>query len=167
MHFVKFVVRISRDLFRKRSCRKSKRRSCSPLGTACLSGNGATNPSTPIGMGPLDMNECPTPPSSAQNRYVHEKHKTICENKTHRKRKSFESSKEITEPNSKMELCARFGLISIVNCPRRIISDSLYLKLYILFFIVLLVKFQSTQNSGNAYIGQFKSERFVGSSLGT
>lgn len=58
-----------RDLFRKRSCRKSKRRSCSPLGTACLSGNGATNPSTPISMGPNDINDCPTPPSSAQNRY--------------------------------------------------------------------------------------------------
>lgn len=58
-----------RDLFRKRSCRKSKRRSCSPLGTACLSGNGATNPSTPISATPNDINECPTPPSSAQNRY--------------------------------------------------------------------------------------------------
>ncbi|XP_031640448.1 uncharacterized protein LOC116352191 isoform X2 [Contarinia nasturtii] len=57
----------SRDLFRKRSCRKSKRRSCSPLGTACLSGNNATNPSTPISMGPNDMSDCPTPPSSAQN----------------------------------------------------------------------------------------------------
>ncbi|XP_055321054.1 GTP-binding protein REM 1 [Sitodiplosis mosellana] len=57
----------SRDLFRKRSCRKSKRRSCSPLGTACLSGNNATNPSTPNSMGVNEINECPTPPSSAQN----------------------------------------------------------------------------------------------------
>lgn len=57
-----------RDLFRKRSCRKSKRRSCSPLGTTCLSGNNVTNPSTPISMGPNDINDCPTPPTSAQNR---------------------------------------------------------------------------------------------------
>lgn len=59
----------TRDLFRKRSCRKSKRRSCSPLGTACLSGNGATNPCTPISACPNDINDCSTPPSSAQNRY--------------------------------------------------------------------------------------------------
>ncbi|XP_050096313.1 uncharacterized protein LOC126578097 isoform X1 [Anopheles aquasalis] len=40
----------SRDLFRKRSIRKSKRRACSPLGGAiCLAGmGGSTNPSTPV-----------------------------------------------------------------------------------------------------------------------
>ncbi|XP_055601477.1 uncharacterized protein LOC129750541 isoform X2 [Uranotaenia lowii] len=41
----------SRDLFRKRSIRKSKRRACSPLGgaTICLTGmGGGTNPSTPV-----------------------------------------------------------------------------------------------------------------------
>lgn len=64
------LIFVYRDLFRKRSCRKSKRRSCSPLGTACLSGNGATNPCTPMSMGPTDMSECPTPPSSIQNRCV-------------------------------------------------------------------------------------------------
>lgn len=38
-----------RDLFRKRSYRKSKRRACSPLSGACLSGgNGGTNPSSPV-----------------------------------------------------------------------------------------------------------------------
>ncbi|XP_038115024.1 mucin-5AC isoform X1 [Culex quinquefasciatus] len=44
----------SRDLFRKRSIRKSKRRACSPLGgTICLSGmGGGTNPSTPVAATP-------------------------------------------------------------------------------------------------------------------
>lgn len=58
---------ISRDLFRKRSYRKSKRRACSPLGgTTCLSGNTGTNPSTPVGPCVIDTN---TPPSSIQNRW--------------------------------------------------------------------------------------------------
>ncbi|XP_070494454.1 uncharacterized protein [Chironomus tepperi] len=56
----------SRDLFRKRSSRKSKRRACSPLGvtTTCLSGNTNTNPSTPLGPANDAAN---TPPSSIQN----------------------------------------------------------------------------------------------------
>ncbi|XP_037050970.1 ras-related protein RSR1 isoform X2 [Bradysia coprophila] len=59
----------SRDLFRKRSYRKSKRRACSPLGSACLSGNGGTNPSTPVSAttNNLGCNEFNTPPSSAQS----------------------------------------------------------------------------------------------------
>ncbi|KAG4069972.1 hypothetical protein HA402_015196 [Bradysia odoriphaga] len=59
----------SRDLFRKRSCRKSKRRACSPLGSACLSGNGGTSPSTPVSAttNNLGCNEFNTPPSSAQS----------------------------------------------------------------------------------------------------
>ncbi|CRL06868.1 CLUMA_CG019466, isoform B [Clunio marinus] len=54
----------SRDLFRKRSYRKSKRRACSPLGTTCLSGNTGTNPSTPVGPCIIDTS---TPPNSIQN----------------------------------------------------------------------------------------------------
>lgn len=59
-----------RDLFRKRSCRKSKRRACSPLGSACLTGNGGTQPGTPVSVGPINCssNELSTPPSSAQSR---------------------------------------------------------------------------------------------------
>lgn len=59
--------RFCRDLFRKRSSRKSKRRACSPLGvtTTCLSGNTNTNPSTPVGPANDAAN---TPPSSIQNR---------------------------------------------------------------------------------------------------
>jgi Rad and Gem related GTP binding protein 1 len=59
-----------RDLFRKRSIKKSKRRACSPLGaTTCLSGNGPTNPNTPISIAPLN-DFINTPPSSVQSRYV-------------------------------------------------------------------------------------------------
>lgn len=58
-----------RDLFRKRSTRRSKRRACSPLNvaaSACLTGNGGTNPSTPVnGVG---IHEFITPPGSAQSR---------------------------------------------------------------------------------------------------
>ncbi|GAB0089658.1 hypothetical protein DMENIID0001_042370 [Sergentomyia squamirostris] len=62
----------SRDLFRKRSTRKSKRRACSPLGsaaTACLTGSGGTNPGTPVSIGPVagTGHDCPTPPGSAQS----------------------------------------------------------------------------------------------------
>lgn len=68
----------SRDLFRKRSIRKSKRRACSPLGGAiCLSGmGGGTNPSTPvsgvpasggIGGGGGGGNFVETPPGSAHS----------------------------------------------------------------------------------------------------
>ncbi|XP_037904122.1 uncharacterized protein LOC119647289 isoform X2 [Hermetia illucens] len=60
----------SRDLFRKRSCRKSKRRACSPLGvaaTACLTGNGGTNPSTPMGPPTNLISEFNTPPGSAHS----------------------------------------------------------------------------------------------------
>lgn len=51
--FTNFTLSIYlRDLFRKRSYRKSKRRACSPLGgaaTACLTGGqGGTNPSSPV-----------------------------------------------------------------------------------------------------------------------
>lgn len=55
-----------RDLFRKRSYRKSKRRACSPLGaTTCLSGNtGPNTPGTPVGP-VIDTN---TPPTSIQSR---------------------------------------------------------------------------------------------------
>ncbi|XP_052843621.1 uncharacterized protein LOC128256934 isoform X3 [Drosophila gunungcola] len=48
----------SRDLFRKRSIRKSKRRACSPLNAGCL------NASTPLG--PLGESVA-TPPGSAQS----------------------------------------------------------------------------------------------------
>ncbi|XP_058838177.1 uncharacterized protein LOC131693922 isoform X1 [Topomyia yanbarensis] len=65
----------SRDLFRKRSIRKSKRRACSPLGGAiCLSGlgggggGGGTNPSTPVSMGPVPGGGfADTPPGSAHS----------------------------------------------------------------------------------------------------
>ncbi|XP_055688182.1 uncharacterized protein LOC129792837 isoform X1 [Lutzomyia longipalpis] len=61
----------SRDLFRKRSTRKSKRRACSPLGsaaTACLTGSGGTNPGTPVSIGPtVTGHDYPTPPGSAQS----------------------------------------------------------------------------------------------------
>lgn len=65
-----FTFFVYRDLFRKRSYRKSKRRACSPLGSACLSGNGGTNPSTPVSAttNNLGCNEFNTPPSSAQSR---------------------------------------------------------------------------------------------------
>ncbi|KAG5678375.1 hypothetical protein PVAND_008056 [Polypedilum vanderplanki] len=58
----------SRDLFRKRSYRKSKRRACSPLGVTatCLSGNSNTNPSTPVGQGG-GIDSIGTPQNSAQN----------------------------------------------------------------------------------------------------
>ncbi|BFG06222.1 AF4/FMR2 family member 4 [Drosophila madeirensis] len=52
----------SRDLFRKRSIRKSKRRACSPLNAGCLNAN---SPLGPLG-GPLS--ELPgTPPGSSQS----------------------------------------------------------------------------------------------------
>ncbi|XP_058458456.1 uncharacterized protein LOC131435017 isoform X1 [Malaya genurostris] len=60
----------SRDLFRKRSIRKSKRRACSPLGGAiCLSGlGGGTNPSTPVSTGPIPGGGlADTPPGSAHS----------------------------------------------------------------------------------------------------
>ncbi|XP_021696039.1 uncharacterized protein LOC5577804 isoform X2 [Aedes aegypti] len=60
----------SRDLFRKRSIRKSKRRACSPLGGAiCLSGmGGGTNPSTPVSGTPVAGGGfVETPPGSAHS----------------------------------------------------------------------------------------------------
>uniref|UniRef100_A0A087YY61 MRAS2 n=2 Tax=Anopheles darlingi TaxID=43151 RepID=A0A087YY61_ANODA len=66
----------SRDLFRKRSIRKSKRRACSPLGGAiCLTGmGGSTNPSTPVsgppasgGGGGVAGGLVETPPGSAHS----------------------------------------------------------------------------------------------------
>ncbi|XP_059614332.1 uncharacterized protein LOC132260315 isoform X2 [Phlebotomus argentipes] len=61
----------SRDLFRKRSTRKSKRRACSPLGvaaTACLTGSGGTNPGTPVSLGPTTTgHDYQTPPGSAHS----------------------------------------------------------------------------------------------------
>ncbi|XP_050073667.1 uncharacterized protein LOC126561514 isoform X2 [Anopheles maculipalpis] len=60
----------SRDLFRKRSIRKSKRRACSPLGGAiCLAGiGGSTNPSTPISGPPASGGGfVDTPPGSAHS----------------------------------------------------------------------------------------------------
>ncbi|KXJ71122.1 hypothetical protein RP20_CCG021411 [Aedes albopictus] len=60
----------SRDLFRKRSIRKSKRRACSPLGGAiCLSGmGGGTNPSTPVTGTPVAGGGfAETPPGSAHS----------------------------------------------------------------------------------------------------
>ncbi|KAL9918565.1 rad, Gem/Kir family member 1 isoform 3-T4 [Glossina fuscipes fuscipes] len=52
----------SRDLFRKRSVRKSKRRACSPLSGACLTGNASLNST----LGPLAkvVTEIQTPPAS-------------------------------------------------------------------------------------------------------
>nr|XP_036218874.1 putative GPI-anchored protein pfl2 isoform X1 [Bactrocera oleae]XP_036218875.1 putative GPI-anchored protein pfl2 isoform X1 [Bactrocera oleae]XP_036218876.1 putative GPI-anchored protein pfl2 isoform X1 [Bactrocera oleae] len=55
----------SRDLFRKRSIRKSKRRACSPLGGACLTGG--TNPNTPLGPMNNVISDVNTPPGSAQS----------------------------------------------------------------------------------------------------
>ncbi|XP_012161361.1 uncharacterized protein LOC101452925 isoform X1 [Ceratitis capitata] len=55
----------SRDLFRKRSIRKSKRRACSPLGGACLTGG--TNPNTPQGPVNNVISDVNTPPGSAQS----------------------------------------------------------------------------------------------------
>ncbi|XP_035904633.1 uncharacterized protein LOC118508899 isoform X3 [Anopheles stephensi] len=63
----------SRDLFRKRSIRKSKRRACSPLGGAiCLAGiGGSTNPSTPISGPPASGGGfVDTPPGSAHSRIL-------------------------------------------------------------------------------------------------
>ncbi|XP_061507933.1 mucin-5AC isoform X4 [Anopheles gambiae] len=60
----------SRDLFRKRSIRKSKRRACSPLGGAiCLAGiGGSTNPSTPVSGPPASGGGfVDTPPGSAHS----------------------------------------------------------------------------------------------------
>uniref|UniRef100_A0A182MW11 Uncharacterized protein n=1 Tax=Anopheles culicifacies TaxID=139723 RepID=A0A182MW11_9DIPT len=60
----------SRDLFRKRSIRKSKRRACSPLGGAiCLAGiGGNTNPSTPVSGPPASGGGfVDTPPGSAHS----------------------------------------------------------------------------------------------------
>ena len=53
-------------MFRKRSIRKSKRRACSPLSGACLTGG--TNPNTP--MGPMNnvITDVNTPPGSAHSR---------------------------------------------------------------------------------------------------
>uniref|UniRef100_A0A1A9W2F8 GTP-binding protein REM 1 n=1 Tax=Glossina brevipalpis TaxID=37001 RepID=A0A1A9W2F8_9MUSC len=55
----------SRDLFRKRSIRKSKRRACSPLSGACLTGNASLNSS----LGPLAkvVSEIQTPPGSVHS----------------------------------------------------------------------------------------------------
>ncbi|XP_067630284.1 uncharacterized protein Rgk1 isoform X2 [Eurosta solidaginis] len=55
----------SRDLFRKRSIRKSKRRACSPLNGACLTGG--TNPNTPLGPINNVNSDVSTPPGSAQS----------------------------------------------------------------------------------------------------
>ncbi|XP_055838703.1 bromodomain-containing protein DDB_G0270170 isoform X2 [Episyrphus balteatus] len=57
----------SRDLFRKRSTRKSKRRACSPLGGACLTGNGGTNPNTPVGPANNVITDVSTPPGSSHS----------------------------------------------------------------------------------------------------
>ncbi|XP_053677553.1 mucin-5AC [Anopheles nili] len=60
----------SRDLFRKRSIRKSKRRACSPLGGAiCLAGiGGGTNPNTPVSGPPTTSGAfVETPPGSAHS----------------------------------------------------------------------------------------------------
>ncbi|XP_055916016.1 myb-like protein Q isoform X2 [Eupeodes corollae] len=57
----------SRDLFRKRSTRKSKRRACSPLGGACLTGNGGTNPNTPVGPANNVIADVSTPPGSSHS----------------------------------------------------------------------------------------------------
>jgi len=54
-----YYVSCHRDLFRKRSIRKSKRRACSPLNAGCLNAN------TPLG--PLGE-AVATPPGSAQSR---------------------------------------------------------------------------------------------------
>lgn len=85
-------VHLCSDLFRKRSCRKHKRRACSPLGNACLAGSGGTNPPTPVSLsggggggglggippiisgaltgnaGQQPANDSNTPPSSVQSR---------------------------------------------------------------------------------------------------
>uniref|UniRef100_A0A1A9ZGW1 GTP-binding protein REM 1 n=1 Tax=Glossina pallidipes TaxID=7398 RepID=A0A1A9ZGW1_GLOPL len=55
----------SRDLFRKRSVRKSKRRACSPLSGACLTGNASLNST----LGPLAkvVTEIQTPPGSVHS----------------------------------------------------------------------------------------------------
>uniref|UniRef100_A0A182S8M8 Small monomeric GTPase n=1 Tax=Anopheles maculatus TaxID=74869 RepID=A0A182S8M8_9DIPT len=68
--FYSSMVALCRDLFRKRSIRKSKRRACSPLGGAiCLAGiGGSTNPSTPISGPPASGGGfVDTPPGSAHS----------------------------------------------------------------------------------------------------
>ncbi|XP_058986880.1 uncharacterized protein LOC101890830 isoform X2 [Musca domestica] len=55
----------SRDMFRKRSIRKSKRRACSPLSGACLSGNANVN--TPLGPMANVISDVSTPPGSAHS----------------------------------------------------------------------------------------------------
>lgn len=69
--FITRIICFCRDLFRKRSTRKSKRRACSPLGsaaTACLTGSGGTNPGTPVSIGPaVTGHDYPTPPGSAHS----------------------------------------------------------------------------------------------------
>uniref|UniRef100_A0A1I8P1W8 GTP-binding protein REM 1 n=1 Tax=Stomoxys calcitrans TaxID=35570 RepID=A0A1I8P1W8_STOCA len=55
----------SRDMFRKRSIRKSKRRACSPLSGACLTGN--VNANTPLGPMANIISEANTPPGSAHS----------------------------------------------------------------------------------------------------
>ncbi|XP_065366820.1 uncharacterized protein LOC135959719 isoform X2 [Calliphora vicina] len=55
----------SRDMFRKRSIRKSKRRACSPLSGACLTGG--TNPNTPMGPTNNIISDVNTPPGSAHS----------------------------------------------------------------------------------------------------
>ncbi|XP_073848802.1 rad, Gem/Kir family member 1 isoform X2 [Musca autumnalis] len=55
----------SRDMFRKRSIRKSKRRACSPLSGACLSGNANVN--TPLGPTANIITDVNTPPGSAHS----------------------------------------------------------------------------------------------------
>lgn len=60
-----FCYATFRDLFRKRSIRKSKRRACSPLSAGCLNAN---TPLGPLG-GPLG-DASGTPPGSAHSRLV-------------------------------------------------------------------------------------------------
>ncbi|XP_075165340.1 rad, Gem/Kir family member 1 isoform X3 [Haematobia irritans] len=55
----------SRDMFRKRSIRKSKRRACSPLSGACLTGN--VNANTPLGPMSNVISDVNTPPGSAHS----------------------------------------------------------------------------------------------------
>ncbi|XP_061401254.1 uncharacterized protein LOC133337005 isoform X2 [Musca vetustissima] len=55
----------SRDMFRKRSIRKSKRRACSPLSGACLSSN--ANANTPLGPTTNVLSDISTPPGSAHS----------------------------------------------------------------------------------------------------
>jgi hypothetical protein len=65
-----YFLHPNRDLFRKRSSRRSKRRACSPLGAATCLSSGGTNPSTPVGPVTVVNESVANSSNSAQSRWV-------------------------------------------------------------------------------------------------